>query len=436
MMSETKRIKIGLAGLGTVGGGVYKHLVENRDLLAERTGYEFEVRRVAVRDPAKRRAVDAPTELITTRAEDLIEDPEIEIVVELMGGVDRAFDFVKQAVDAGKFVVTGNKALLAERGEEIFRLATERQAPVFFEAAVAGGIPIIKALRESFVGNHIVAIHGILNGTCNYILTRMAAEGSAFHEVLADAQRLGYAEADPTLDVSGWDAAHKAIILASLSYGFWVDSNTVSVEGIEKVTVDDIRFAERLGYVVKHVASIRADDAGEIEVQVQPTLIPAGHVLASVSGVFNAVSVVGDVVGETLFYGRGAGQDPTASSVISDLVDAARAIESGFPQPGFTPHGLYLRCKPKDKVVSQFYLRLLVEDRPGVMAQVASVLGENMIGISSVIQPECDEQPEVPLVFMLHDADGAQLGSALEGIKALACVKSDPVVFRVDHLQR
>lgn len=421
--------------MGTVGGGVCKHLIENRDLLAERTGFEFEICRAAVRDTTKARVVDLPADKLTTNVDDLLSDPAIDIVVELMGGVDRAFDFVSRAVDAGKSVVTANKALLAEHGEEIFRLATDRRAPVFFEAAVAGGIPIIKALRESFVGNHIVAIHGLLNGTCNYILSRMESEGSDFEDVLADAQRLGYAEADPTLDISGWDAAHKAIILASLSYGFWVEPDAISVEGIVRVTADDIRFAKRLGYALKHVASIRADDSGEIEVQVQPTLIPQSHVLASVSGVFNAVSVVGDVVGETLFYGRGAGQDPTASSVISDLVDAARAIDARTSYPGFTPHGLYLRCKPRDKIISQYYLRLLVDDRPGVMAQVASVLGENQIGISSVIQPEGDEQLEVPLVFMLHDADGHQMRSAIAGIKSLSCVKSDPVVFRVDHLQ-
>ncbi len=420
--------------MGTVGGGVYKHLIENSDLLAGRLDIAYEIRKVAVRDLSRQRVVDVPKDILTTDANELIEDPEIDIVVELMGGVDRAFDFVCAAVAAGKSVVTGNKALLAERGEEIFRLATEKRAPVYFEAAVAGGIPIIKVLREAFVGNHIHSIQGILNGTSNYILTRMQEEGSDFAEVLNDAKRLGYAEADPTLDINGWDAAHKAIILASLAYGFWVGTSQLSVIGIEKITADDMRFAAKLGYVIKHLAVIRADEQGQIEIQVEPTLIPVNHVLASVGGVFNAVALHGNVVGETLFYGKGAGQDPTASSVISDLAEAALALEKPGPYYGFTPHGLYLECKPPESIQSQYYLRLLVDDQPGVMAKVANVLGTMDIGISSVIQPEVDEQDRVPLVMMLHDASGSRMNQAVMEIAALACVAGEPTVIRVDHL--
>ncbi len=428
-----RTIPLGLAGMGTVGTGVFKHLVENRTLLRERTGLEFDVRRVAVRDPAKARSVDVPPGLLTTDPDELLRDPDLPIVLELMGGVDRAFDFVSKAIAAGKIVVTGNKALLAERGEEIFRLAASAGVPVFFEAAVAGGIPIIKALREAFVGNHILSIRGILNGTCNYILTRMTAQGLPFADALREAQDLGFAEADPTLDISGWDAAHKAIILASLSYGFWVPASDIRVRGIDRVTADDIRFASLLGYRIKHLALIRADESRRVEVLVEPALIPEDHVLASVNGAFNAVAVRGDIVGETLFYGRGAGQDPTASSVLADIVEAGRTHLGGAMPPAFAAHALYGSCRPIEEIVSQFYLRLSVEDRPGVLGRVASLLGDETIGISSVIQPESEaEGDSVPLVLMLHDASFGQVGRAVEGLRRLDCVKAEPALLRVE----
>ena len=338
-----RKIGIGLAGFGTVGAGVYKNLLRNGSLLEQRLGVKFDVRRIAVRDLQKVRDVDAPAELFTTSPDDLLLDSSIDVVVELMGGIDIPLAFVKKAIHAGKIVVTGNKALLAEHGCEIFELAHEKRVPVFYEAAVAGGIPIIKSVREAFVGNRFEAIHGILNGTSNYILTRMTEEGADFAPVLADAQRLGYAEADPALDVNGWDAAHKAIILASLAYGFWINPADVLVEGIEKVTAADIRFANELNYRIKLLASIKADEAGEIEVRVVPTLIPKSHVLASVNGVFNAVAVRGDVVGDALFYGRGAGQEPTSSSILADLAEAAAFLESPKACIGFTSHDLYGR---------------------------------------------------------------------------------------------
>jgi homoserine dehydrogenase len=424
-------IGIGLAGFGTVGAGVYKNLVANGDLLAQRLGARFEVLRIAVRDLQKPRAVAAPVELFTENADDLIADSNIRIVVELMGGIETPLAFIKNAIKAGKTVVTGNKALLAEHGQEIFHLARERRVPVFYEAAVAGGIPIIKVVRESFISNRFQSIHGILNGTSNYILTRMTDTGMDFAPALAEAQQQGYAEADPTLDINGWDAAHKAIILASLAYGFWLDPSRIFVAGIDQVTASDIRFADELGYRIKLLATIRAAAGNAIEVRVSPTLIPKGHVLASVNGVFNAIAVRGDIVGETLFYGRGAGQDPTASSVLADLAEASVGLESSRFCYGFTSHDLYGKCQPIEHAVSKYYLRLSVDDRPGVLAQIAGALGESGIGILSVIQPET-HWGSAMLVLMIHDAPFGAMRSAAEKIASLACVKDTPALFHVE----
>ena len=428
----TQKIGIGLAGFGTVGAGVYKNLLRNAALLEQRIGVQFEVRKIAVRDLARARDVKAPTELFTSFPDDLLADPSIHVVVELMGGIDIPLAFVKKAIAAGKIVITGNKALLAEHGREIFELAAEKRVPVFYEAAVAGGIPIIKSVREAFVGNRFEAIHGILNGTSNYILSRMTDEGLDFAPVLVEAQKLGYAEADPALDVNGWDAAHKAIILASLAYGFWIDPKDVLVEGIEKVTAADIQFANELGYRIKLLASIKADEKGFIEVRVVPTLIPKTHVLASVNGVFNAVAVKGDVVGEALFYGRGAGQDPTSSSVLSDLAEAAAFMQSPRRCVGFTSHDLYGCCKPVDDTLSKYYLRLGVEDRPGVLAQIAGTLAKADIGILSVIQPEGLVDGSVPLILTLHDAPYGPMKKTANEIASLPCVKGTPLLLHME----
>lgn len=425
-------IGIGLAGFGTVGAGVYKNLVTNGDLLAQRLGARFEVLRIAVRDLKKPRAVAAPPALLTANADDLITDPHIRIVVELMGGIETPLAFVKKAINAGKTVVTGNKALLAEHGQEIFHLARERKVPVFYEAAVAGGIPIIKVVRESFVGNRFESIHGILNGTSNYILTRMTDTGMDFAPALAEAQQLGYAETDPSLDINGWDAAHKAIILASLAYGFWLDPAKIFVSGIDQLTASDIRFAGELGYRIKLLATIKAGAGNAIEVRVCPTLIPKSHVLASVNGVYNAIAVRGDIVGETLFYGRGAGQDPTSSSVLADLAEASVGLESSRFCYGFTSHDLYGKCQPVEQATSKFYLRLSVDDRPGVLAQIAGALGEAEIGILSVIQPESHCEGSAALVLMIHDATFGAMRTAVAKIASLACVKDAPALLHVE----
>jgi len=428
----TQKVAIGLAGLGTVGTGVYKHLKRNHALIAERTGLDLEITKVAERIEARVQAVGVPANMVVNDWKPLIDDPDIRIVVELMGGIKVARQFILAAIEAGKTVVTANKALLAEYGQEIFAAAEKNKVPVFFEAAAAGGVPIIKAVREAFVANHILSMHGIVNGTSNYILTQMTEAGLGFDEALKEAQAAGYAEADPTLDVNGWDAGHKAIILASLAYGFWIPSDRLYVEGIQKLTDADMRFAERLGYVIKLLAIIKADPDGTIEVRVHPTLIPREHVLASVKGVFNAIAVHGDIVGETLFYGRGAGQDPTSSAVISDLAEAAAAIHAPRSSFGFTPHGLYGTCKPIDQIVSQYYLHISVDDEPGVLAQVAGILGSLKIGISSVIQPEEHEPESVPLVLMVHTATNGQMQSALDKISNLPCVKRPPRLIRVE----
>jgi len=427
-----QKVSIGLAGFGTVGAGVYKHILRSRDLFAERLGVRFDLRKIAVRDMHRTRSFDPPKELFTAHWEDLIADPEIQVVVELMGGMDEPYRLVRQAIEAGKTVVTGNKALLARHGKEIFSLAHEKQVPIFYEAAVAGGIPIIKAMRESFVANRFERIDAILNGTSNYILTRMTECGMDFAQALKEAQEKGYAEADPSLDVNGWDAAHKAIILASLAYGFWIRSDQVRVAGIENINASDIRFADTLGYQIKLLASIRVDSHASVGARVVPTLIPKNHVLASVNGVFNAISLHGDMVGEALFYGQGAGQDPTSSAVLADLAEAALALQSPRRCYGFTSHDLYGNVQSPDDSVGEYYLRLAVEDRTGVLSQVAGVLAKSQIGISSVIQPEGHASGIVPLVIMVHHAPFGCMRHAVEEIQKLACVKSSPCLLNVE----
>ncbi len=436
-VSSLRVINIGLAGLGNVGAGVFKNLQKNRALIGQRIGADLRISRVVVRDLDRPRDVEVPADILTTDWTGMVNDPDIPVIVELIGGTTTAYDLVAAALRAKKIVVTGNKALLAERGKELFALAEECGVPIYFEAAVAGGIPIIQVLQEGLVGNHIRSIHGIINGTCNYILTRMSQAGLGYEEALREAQEKGYAEADPTLDVSGWDAAHKAIILASLSYGFWIPQDRVHVEGVDRVNITDFKFAERLGYTIKLLSVIRADENGLVEVRTQPTLVPLSHVLASVSGAFNAVLVNGDVVGETLFYGRGAGQDPTSSSVISDLCEAAAVLMHGARHSGFVPHGLYGKSKPVEDTVSHYYLRLTVDDVPGVLAQVSAVLGQRGIGISSMIQPEDleDTSGETSLVLMLHDASLGDMKDALEAITRLQCVRCAPSWMRVETLQ-
>ena len=413
---------------------MYKNLEKNRALLRERTGRDLIVSRIAVRDPEKTRELALPSDIVTTDLSDLVNDPEIDLIVELIGGTDRAFDLVKSSLEHGKSIVTGNKALLAEHGQELFQVAEENDCPIYYEAAVAGGIPIIKTVQESLIGNHIQSVVGIINGTCNYILTRMTEAGLDYQEALGEAQQLGYAESDPTLDVNGWDAAHKAVILASLSYGCWVPCDQIFVEGIERIRRTDIEFAEKLGYAIKLLAIIQLhEESGAIEVRVQPSLISNEHILSSVKGVFNAIMVKGDVVGETLFYGSGAGQDPTSSSVIGDIADAVARAE-GSSGSGFVTHGLYGKPLPPEDSVSQYYLRVEAEDRPGVLARIATVLGDHEIGINSVIQPEDHDEEFAPIVLTLHYGPFGTVRKAIEKIGSLGCIRKEPVLMRVENI--
>jgi len=438
-LNQITSLKIGLAGTGTVGQGVWRHLCGQADLLARRCGRPLEVVGVSSRNAAKAEAAGIPADLVTPRWEDLVARPDIDVIVELIGGGDDAFRLVKGALEAGKHVVTANKALLAERGGELFRLASEKKRRLLYEASVAGGIPLLQALREGLAGNRILSLHGIVNGTCNYILTRMSEEGKDYAEVLAEAKKLGYAEADESLDVEGWDAAHKALVLAALAYGFWPKMASLSVRGIAGLDRRDIAFARTLGYGIKLLAIVKTAPSGRIEVGVQPTLVPSSHVLASVKGVFNAVLVRGDVVGDTLYYGRGAGGDPTASAVLSDLASLARDGDGGCASR-FS--GLWNEATPPgiaspDEITARYYLRLTVEDRPGVLARIATILGERNIGISSVIQPEvmaaADEAAgRVPLILMIHDANTRNFEEARAALEALDIVHGPAVSFRVE----
>jgi len=432
-----KSLRIGLVGIGTVGQGVYKNLEKNADLIAERCGIRLEIVRVAEKFWDRKRVVDVPQAKRCTEATDVTRDPKIDVVIELIGGTTIAGDIILDALKHKKPVVTANKALLAHRGEELFAAAAKNHTNIFYEASVAGGIPIIKALREGLIANRIQSIHGIINGTCNYILSRMAAEGADFEAVLKDAQAQGYAEANPSLDVDGGDTAHKAVILASLAYGFWVDFDKVHIEGIRSVTAADMQYADKLGYVIKLLATIKADGGKQVEVRVHPTLVPKGHLLASINGVFNAVFVRGDVVGDTAYYGRGAGMDATSSAIISDLVDIALDMKFNAHRrvPPFVPHKMYGKLKPMDDVISRYYLRLDVVDKPGVLAQIATILGKANIGIMSVIQPEGHEGQKVPLILMIHDAKDSAMRAALDKIDKLDCVRSQSVMFRVESFE-
>jgi homoserine dehydrogenase len=434
-----QQVRLGLAGAGTVGGGVFQALHRNGGLMASRLGVGFKVTQIAVRNLRRKRAVEIPQSLFTTDWKAMVENPEVDIVCELIGGTTLAREIVLHALRLGKPVVTANKALLSAHGEELFAAAQNFGANLYYEASVAGGIPIIKVLREGLIGNRITRLYGIVNGTCNYILTRMKNEGADFADVLADAQRLGYAEAEPSLDVDGHDAAHKTGILASLAHGFWVNPKDVYVEGIRHITKLDIQFANQLGYTIKLLGIVKcaneiAAKGCKIQVSVYPTLVPNEHVLANVNHVFNAIYVRGDVVGDTLYYGRGAGQDATASAVLSDLADAAldRKLAGKHRVPPFVPHERKGAVLDIQEVVSRYYLRLSVVDKPGTLAKIAAILGQSRIGISSVIQPEGHEGESVPLILMIHDAPNAAMTRALKRISALGVVKADPVMIRVE----
>ena len=447
-----QQVNLGMIGGGTVGSGVFHALQINGGLLSSRIGVPVAVRKVAVKAFDEPRPYEIPRAAMTTDWQSVVNDPEVHVVAELVGGTNIARTMILAALKLGKPVITANKALLSAHGEELFAAARQSGANLYYEASVCGGIPIIKSLREGFVGNRINALYGIVNGTCNYILTRMKLEGADFAAVLADAQKQGYAETPPDLDIDGWDSQHKIGILASLAHGFWVRPEKIHVEGIRHITALDIKFAQQLGYTIKLLGIIKrtgisdekparkssiANRKCRVQVSVYPTLIPNAHVLASVNHVFNAVFVRGDVVGDTLFYGRGAGKDATASAVLSDLADAALDLKFGIAHrvPPFVPYECQGVVAPIAEVVSQYFVRLDVVDRPGVLARIAAIFGQSQIGISSVFQPEGHEGKTVPLVFMLHYATNGAVAKALAKIGKLPVVQSKPVMIRVETFE-
>jgi homoserine dehydrogenase len=440
-VSKCNKLGIGLAGFGTVGSGVWNTLQKNGTLISKRTGngVSLAITKILVRDLMKIRATKSavPSEVLTTDWHALVNDPSVDIVVELIGGTTDAFEIVAAALLAKKPVVTGNKALLAERGVELFAISRKMETPIFFEAAIAGGIPIVKTIQDSFIGNQIHSFTGIINGTSNYILEQMTLRGIDYPSALKEAQELGYAEADPALDVNGWDAAHKAILLATLAYGFPIDPKNIYVTGIEQVRQTDIRFAKSLGYVIKLLAVVREHDGGAVELRVQPSFISQKHILASVNGVFNAVSVNTDAAGESLFYGRGAGQGPTASSVIADLVEAARNFAHTAQHRGFLPYRETGNLLPIEETSTAYYVRFDVTDRPGVVAEIATVIAKHKIGISGTHSPVDASNPDaefVDMVFLLHSCTFGKLTAALTEIETLNCINSTPVVFRIENL--
>jgi len=429
-----KQIGVGILGFGTVGAGVADGLLRHREVMARRLGVDIALRRIADLDITTDRGVSVPAGVLTTDANSVLCDPDVQIVVETIGGTGVAKTFVLKALENGKCVVTANKKLLAEFGQEIFAAAAKAGRDIYFGASVGGGIPIIRVLREGLAGNEIESIHGILNGTCNYILTRMENEGLPFDVVLKDAQRLGYAEANPSLDIDGFDTAHKACILAALAFGFQPKLGDMEVEGIRDLAGEDVRYAADFGYRIKLLAAI-SKHGDQVEVGVHPTLVPMTHMLANVNDAFNAAMVKGDLSDYTMYYGRGAGRAPTASTVIGDIGDIARNLVHGGARyeravPDYAEGRLAIR--PAGEATSKFYIRFLVADRPGAFGTIATILGAHSVSISAASQKAggIGNQP-VPVVVLSHAAKVADLKAALKEVVASGVIGAEPVALRV-----
>ena len=430
-----KPVKVGICGMGTVGGGTFDVLNRNASEIARRAGRRIQIEQVAMRRPNP--AFDTTGIHVTSDIFEIATNPEIDIVIELIGGYETAFDLVMTAIQNGKHVVTANKALIAVHGNEIFAAAQEKNVMVAFEASVAGGIPIIKAIREGLSANKIDWLAGIINGTGNFILTEMRDKGRAFEDVLSEAQALGYAEADPTFDVEGIDAAHKLTILASIAFGIPLQFEKAYTEGISKITSQDVNYAEELGYRIKHLGISRRTAKG-IELRVHPTMIPEKALLANVDGVMNAVLVDGDAVGQTLYYGAGAGAEPTASAVVADVVDVVRTLtadrDNRVPHLAFQPSELSdAAVLPVEQVESAYYLRLQAVERPGVMAHITRILGEKGINIEAVIQKPIRES-QVPVILLTQRVVESTMNEALREIEALPDVVGEVTRIRVEQL--
>ncbi|MEJ2696325.1 MAG: homoserine dehydrogenase [Candidatus Sulfobium sp.] len=426
-------IHVGVIGFGTVGTGTVRILLKNGKLLTERSGIKINLKRIADVDVKRDRGIRLPKGVLTPDPGSVVSDPDIRIVVELIGGTTVAKDLVLRAIRNGKHVVTANKALLATHGAEIFGAAEKAGVGIGFEASVAGGIPIVKVIREGLVANRIKAVYGIINGTTNYILSKMTEENREFSEVLGEAQRLGYAEADPTYDIEGIDSAHKLAILASLSYGTRFGIKDVYREGISWISPMDIEFARELGYKLKLLAITKEID-GKVELRVHPTMIPEGNLISKVDGVFNAVYVEGDAAGATLYYGRGAGDMPTGSAVVSDIVGIARDIEHGS-DGGFSVPAASRKAGSLMKMAdvrSMYYFRFSAIDKPGVLSKISGILGKHDISIASVIQKGRRIGRAVPLVVLTHEAREKDVGTAVKEINRLSIVAGKSVFIRVE----
>jgi homoserine dehydrogenase len=436
-----KPIQVGLLGIGTVGGGTFAVLRRNQEEIMRRAGRGIEIRVVADKDLARARSIVGDAAQVTNDAMQVVNDPEVDIIVELIGGTGIAKELILAAIRNGKHVVTANKALLATHGNEIFLAAQKKGVMVAFEAAVAGGVPIIKALREGLTANRIEWIAGIINGTSNFILSEMREKGSSFDAVLKEAQRLGYAEADPTFDIEGIDAAHKLTIMAAIAYGIPMQFNKAYTEGISKLTREDIRYAEELGYRIKLLGITRQTPEG-IELRVHPTLIPARRLIANVEGVMNAILVKGDAVGATLYYGAGAGAEPTASAVVADLVDVTRTHtvdpENRVPHLAFQPDRMSDKpILPMEEVQTSYYLRLRVLDRPGVLADITRILADASISIEAMMQKEPGEgEEQVDIIMLTHLAREKNVNAAIARIESLPVVKGKATRIRLEELGR
>ena len=432
-MSELQTIRVGILGFGTVGQGTWKHLVENAQSLKKILGVEVIPTRASVRDLSKERKISIGADQLTEDSLSIVEDPEIDLICELIGGIEEAKNLTLRAFENGKSVVTANKALICEHGEELFSAAENAGVRYAFEASVAGGIPIIKVLRESLVANEFPLIYGILNGTSNYILTRMEKEGASFDEVLSDARDLGYVEADESLDLDGVDAAHKAVILSYLAHGMWISLEDITVEGIREISNADLLAARKLGCKIKLIGVIRRNfDNNHISVGVYPALVPIGEIIARTDGVYNGVSLTGTVVGTVVLTGRGAGQDPTAGSVVSDIVDVVKAMKGMTSQPKLL-HVTPDECTAATarEVFGRFYLRLYVDDRPGQLAKIAECLSEHEVSLATVSQTPQGEDSSASIILTTHETNEHSIELAIKALKQLPGIKQSPVLFRM-----
>ncbi len=431
-----KEIGVGLVGFGTIGAGVVKLMGQNASLIEEKLGTRLRLRKVADLDITTDRGVPVEPGVLTRNADEVLSDPKISVIIELIGGYKTAKEFILKAIENGKHIVTANKALLAVHGEEIYAAAARKGVEVRYEAAVGGGIPVLSAIKGNMAANHFGTVLGILNGTCNYILTKMTQEGADFGDVLKKAQELGYAEADPTFDIEGVDTAHKLAILVSLCFGTKVDFDDIYTEGISAISSMDINFAKEFGFKIKLLAIGKLDN-GRVEARVHPTMIPVNYPLADVDGVFNAIRLTGDFVDTVMFYGRGAGMDPTASAIVGDVMAIARNLKAGIGRRS-APRGYLdtslksLEIKPIGEILSKYYLRFSALDKPGVLAKIAGVLGKNEISIESMIQSARMAGETVPIVIMTHEAREGGIRRAMEEIDGFDFIREKSKLIRIE----